>query len=129
MGDFNINYQTDNASQKEFKTIMTLHGFKQLVKLATRITMETKSLIDLVFVNRPGSFPMVYVVATSLSQPVYNSTDVNSAVTYLSTKLKDLFGVHAPVTKEIIFCGEQENTKTKTTGESTKSNETNVQSK
>ena len=46
---------------------MLLNGFTQLVKSATRITMETSSLIDLTFVIRPTSFQTVCVVATSLS--------------------------------------------------------------
>ena len=45
---------------------MLLNGFTQLVKSATRITMETSSLINLIFVNKTASFPTVCVAATSL---------------------------------------------------------------
>ena len=65
-GDFNINYQSNSDNQKEFKEIMLLNGFTQLVKSATRITMTT-SLIDLIFVNRPASFPTVSVVAAIMN--------------------------------------------------------------
>ena len=67
MGDFNVNYQSNSDNQKEFKEIMLLNGFTQFVKSATRITMETSSHINLIFVNRPASFPTVCVVATSPS--------------------------------------------------------------
>ena len=43
MGDFNINYQSSSDNQKEFKEILLLNGFTQLVKSATRTTMETSS--------------------------------------------------------------------------------------
>ena len=59
---------------------MLLNGFTQLVKSATRITMETSSLIDLTFVIRPTSFPTVCVVATSLSdhELVYCTWKINA---------------------------------------------------
>ena len=60
-------YQSNSDNQKEFKEIMLLNYFTQLVKSATRMTMETSSLINLIFVNRPASFPTVSVVAASLS--------------------------------------------------------------
>ena len=66
MGDFNIDYSCRNVS-KDFKNLMSSYGFKQLVKTATRITKDTSSLIDLIFVNKPNSYPTVNVVSTSLS--------------------------------------------------------------
>lgn len=66
MGDFNIDYSRSNVS-KDFKSQMSSYGFKQLVKTATRITKDTSSLIDLIFVNKPNSYPTVNVVSTSLS--------------------------------------------------------------
>ena len=66
MGDFNINYN-DSKSQKDFKNVMKLNGFEQLVTSATRITKESSTLIDLIFSNRTSSLPSVSVVSTSLS--------------------------------------------------------------
>ena len=65
MGDFNIDYRANGNS--EFKNLMSVNGFKQLVKSATRITKESSTLIDLIFVNKPQSYSNINVVATSLS--------------------------------------------------------------
>ena len=44
-GDININYLV-KLSHKEIKELFITHGLHQLVKLPTRVTQETKSLID-----------------------------------------------------------------------------------
>ena len=66
MGDFNVDYSRKTIC-KDFKNMMSVNGFKQLVKTATRITKDTSSLIDLIFVNKQNNYPTVNVVSTSLS--------------------------------------------------------------
>jgi hypothetical protein len=65
MGDFNVNY-VKKKTHEEFKSIITLNGFKQPVKTATRVTSESSTLINLVFLNRPCTLPYVIVVSTSI---------------------------------------------------------------
>ena len=48
MGDFNVNYNS-NSDNKEFKSIITANGFRQIVKEPTRVTDTLSSLIDLAF--------------------------------------------------------------------------------
>ena len=148
MGDFNINYETHINSRlhHDFKDIMTFHGFKQIVTTPTRITKDTATLIDHIFITRPSNFPSSSVVTTCISDhdfvycrrkinttkfafriiqcrnycrynpvnlrndvrdidwtPVYeNNTDVNSAVTYLTTELREIFNRHAPLIEKRI---------------------------
>ena len=37
MGDFNVNYNS-NSGNKEFKSIITANGFRQIVTEPTRVT-------------------------------------------------------------------------------------------
>ena len=64
MGDFNINY--NSRGNKQFKDMMKMNGFKQIITSPTRITKESSSLIDLIFVNNPAHFPSSKVIASSL---------------------------------------------------------------
>ena len=65
MGDTNINY-LDKNNHNDIKDIFMLNGYKQLVTKATRITEDSKTLIDTIFTNKPKntSKPTPY-------QPVY----------------------------------------------------------
>lgn len=47
MGDVNVNY-LDKKSNIEFKAILNLHGLKQLITAPTRITKDTRTLIDII---------------------------------------------------------------------------------
>ena len=42
MGDFNVNYNSHSCN-KEFKSIITANGFKQLINEPTRVTDTTSS--------------------------------------------------------------------------------------
>ena len=65
MGDFNTNYlKTDN---RDFKAMLNVNGYTQLVKLATRITESTLTLIDLIASNNPTTISNVSVISTSIS--------------------------------------------------------------
>lgn len=59
MGDFNIDYnnRNDSHSHQAFKNTMTMHGFKQIVNNSTRITNDSSTLIDHIFVTKPSCFP------------------------------------------------------------------------
>ena len=51
LGDINTNYLVKSAN-KELKEMFTAHGFDQLVKEPTRITDESKTLIDVILCSR-----------------------------------------------------------------------------
>ena len=52
MGDVNINWE-DNSSRKNLKRITDKCDLSQMINGPTRITISTKSQIDLIFTNRP----------------------------------------------------------------------------
>ena len=138
MGDFNVNYNSN--SNKDLKNAMKANGFKQIVTSSTRITKDSSTIIDLIFVNKPPHYQTVKVIATSLSDhemvfclrkinkmrfpdrtikcrnyrsyepthilndaneidwsPIYNTNDVNKAVSYLQNTLTVLFDKYAPL--------------------------------
>ena len=66
LGDFNVNYKNLHENT-EFKTTLTLNGFKQLIKKPTRITQTSSTLIDLILTNRPLTISKTDVIALSLS--------------------------------------------------------------
>ena len=52
MGDLNMNFlKQDN---KEFKAILNIFGFKQMVDKPTRISESTETLIDIIVTNNPA---------------------------------------------------------------------------
>ena len=51
MGDINIDYLKKKTDIEVIKSMFTLYGFKKLVKIATRITTETSTLIDVIMSN------------------------------------------------------------------------------
>ena len=68
-GDFNCNFMSDkrdiNADKLHF--LFELYGLKQLVNLLTRITQNTCSIIDLVFVTDPELYSETGVFKASIS--------------------------------------------------------------
>ena len=62
-GDFNLK----TSENKDFKHMMEVQGFKQLVDKPTRSTINSETLIDLIFSSNPSVIPKVEVIATSLS--------------------------------------------------------------
>ena len=66
LGDINVNYLT-KSSHKEIKHIFITHGFDQLIKVPTRITRETKTLIDVIMTNDGSSVQQTKVIPLSLS--------------------------------------------------------------
>ena len=65
-GDMNCNY-SNNSDHKELKSIITSFGLKQLVSAPTRITKESKSLIDVIHSNEPHKINSVKVIPAGLS--------------------------------------------------------------
>jgi len=51
MGDCNVNYAKSNDN-REFKSILSLNGFKQLVNEPTRTTHLTSTIIDIIATNK-----------------------------------------------------------------------------
>lgn len=51
IGDFNTDLMTDTFYAKKLKTEMAYLGMKQYIDKPTRITINSKTMIDLVFAN------------------------------------------------------------------------------
>ena len=66
MGDMNVNYLKEN-DHEVIKDIFTDNGFKQILNTPTRVTDQTFSLIDLLFVNNNQNISYKTVIPTRLS--------------------------------------------------------------
>ena len=66
MGDINCNYMKD-TDHKNIKNIVTGYGFKQQIKEPTRITSETRTLIDIIASTHPGNVKSPVVLGSSFS--------------------------------------------------------------
>ena len=53
LGDFNFNYMAPNSATKNFKRLTNLYQLKQLITKPTRITEDSRTLIDLFLTSRP----------------------------------------------------------------------------
>ena len=53
LGDFNFDYTSPNAATKNFQRIENLFNLKQLITDPTRITQNSRTLIDLFFTSKP----------------------------------------------------------------------------
>ena len=65
-GDINCNYLV-SSDHKEIKSILTSFGLKQLITSPTRITRESKTLIDVICSNEPHNIYSVKVIPAGLS--------------------------------------------------------------
>ena len=65
LGDFNVNFLAKN-NHAEFKAILNIHGFKQIIKKPTRVTCTTKSLIDIILSNKPEFVKLSDVIPLSI---------------------------------------------------------------
>ena len=65
MGDCNVNYGKDNDN-REFKSLLSLNGFKQLIKQPTRVTKDSSTIIDIIAVNK-DNIKTVKVIPTTMS--------------------------------------------------------------
>ena len=66
MGDMNVNYLIEN-DHEVIKDIFTDNGFKQILNTSTRVTDQTSSLTDLIFVNNNRNISYKTVIPTRLS--------------------------------------------------------------
>ena len=51
-GDFNFDYMVPNSATKNFKSVTNLYQLKQLITKPTRITEDSRTLIDLFLTSR-----------------------------------------------------------------------------
>ena len=65
-GAINCNY-LENSDHKELKTILSSFNLKQLISSPTRITKESKTLIDVNFSNETQNISSVKVIPAGLS--------------------------------------------------------------
>ena len=66
LGDINANYLKED-DHKQLKSIIKTNGLKQLVKEPTRITDESKTLIDVVCSNAPQRISDIKIIPSTLS--------------------------------------------------------------
>jgi exonuclease III len=66
LGDININYLNDEC-HKKFKEMIDLQGLIQMINEPTRVTKDTKTLIDVVLTSHPENLCNINVVLSSLS--------------------------------------------------------------
>ena len=66
LGDINVNYLV-KSSHKEIKQLFIIHGLHQLVRLTTRVTQETKFLIDVIMTNTRSNVHHAKVLPLNLS--------------------------------------------------------------
>ena len=66
MGDMNCNY-LERSEHKEVKSIISNNGLKQLIKSPTRITNNSKTLIDVIYSNEPEKINSIKVIPADLS--------------------------------------------------------------
>ena len=66
LGDINCNYLV-SSDHKEIKSILASIGLKQLISSPTRITRESKTLIDVICSNEPHNIHSVKVIPAGLS--------------------------------------------------------------
>ena len=66
MGDTNINY-LDKNSHNDIKYIFMLNCYKQLVTKATRITEDSKTLVDTIYNSKLENISKTDTIQTSLS--------------------------------------------------------------
>ena len=66
IGDFNKNW-LDKHCRKNLKNLTSKHDFSQMIEAPTRITKNTRTLIDLIFTNKPDRIIKTYNLVTGLS--------------------------------------------------------------
>ena len=66
LGDMNIDY-LKKADHAEIKTIIDIQGLEQLIKKPTRVTNNSKTLIDIICSTKPSSISKTDTIPTSIS--------------------------------------------------------------
>ncbi|MEM6812728.1 MAG: endonuclease/exonuclease/phosphatase family protein, partial [Pseudomonadota bacterium] len=65
MGDLNVNYLS-KSDNKNFKELLSLCGLTQLINVPTRVTQDSKSLIDIIATNNESSIVSTNVFPLSI---------------------------------------------------------------
>lgn len=66
LGDLNTNYLS-SKDNKDVKDLLRQHGFTQLIKQPTRVTMNRSTLRDIIATNNPATIADTCVHPTSIS--------------------------------------------------------------
>ena len=81
LGDINCNY-LGKKNNTEVKSIFTLYGLKQLITVATRITKESSTLIDVILTNKPSRVTMstiyLLMIYFIVNSELHNYADDNT---------------------------------------------------
>ena len=83
MGDININYLKKTA-HSNIKDMIVGQGFKQLIESPTRITPESKTLIDVILSNKSSHIYKSNVIPLSISD--YDSIDCVRKINHHKTQ-------------------------------------------
>ena len=90
LGDFNIDWLKKSPLKKNIEDMMNLHGLQQLVTEPTRVTRDSKTIIDLVFTNSKSSVDQLQVLGSDISDHFavrFNVTaNVNKSPGYYKTQ-------------------------------------------
>lgn len=66
LGDLNVDF-LKASDNREFKSVLKENGFTQIIKDATRVTKESRTLIDIIATNRPETISTSAVIPSSIS--------------------------------------------------------------
>ena len=67
LGDLNVNFLKP-SDNKAIKSMLFENGFTQIIKKPTRITKDSKTLIDIIATNRPSTIAASEVVPSSMQE-------------------------------------------------------------
>ena len=72
MGDLNIDIKDGDISNPTWKHIVELHSMQQLIKVPTRVTAHSETLIDHIYASKPENVisPFVPYIALSDHYPI-----------------------------------------------------------
>ena len=94
LGDFNYHFSKDlNSCHKHIGELCDMCSFQQLIHLPTRVTLNTKTIIDLIFTSCPEKHAMSGVIPVTLSDHFM----VYSVLNEMRPTIK--LGKHISVTK------------------------------
>ena len=86
MGDLNIDFQSDRQYEKSVKTawqdLVSNYNLNQIVQKPTRVTEQTQSLIDHIYVSSETNISHCCVVKSGLSDHFAPFVVINTKVMY-----------------------------------------------
>ena len=97
-GDWNLNFMVENKRTQEVKNLLESYNLTNIVRLPTRITPTSKSLIDVVIINKQYSKSEISVVEMGFSDHLAQVIKINTG----NKKIKNTLVVRRPLTNRNI---------------------------